>query len=98
MSKISINVEILPEGSICIPFDNEPEAKYEIEVFPDEIETGDGVVLALNRQACIAFAKLFVQLSEQPEMHLHLGWDNDAPEGPGIRIIRNDSGKIDQKT
>ena len=64
MSKILLTVDIPPDGSICVPFDNEPDAKYEIEVFPDDIDLGDGVVLALNRQACIAFAKLFVQLSE----------------------------------
>ena len=98
MSKISLTVDIPPDGSICVPFDNEPDAKYEIEVFPDDIDLGDGVVLALNRQACIAFAKLFVQLSEQSEMHLHLGWDNEAPQGPGIRIVRNDNGKIDLET
>jgi hypothetical protein len=35
--------------------------------------------------ACLAFARLFAQLAEY-HGHVHLGYDQDEPQGPGFRI------------
>ena len=71
-----------------IPFDNNSGEKYELELYPDEMESGDGAVLTLNSQACRAFAELFVQLSKEPEgSHVHLGYDESELQGPGFRLV-----------
>jgi hypothetical protein len=74
-----------------IPFDNNTGEKYTLDVDEENIETGDGVVLVLNKKACVAFAKLFTTLAETDGCsHLHLGYDHDCPMGPGFRIEVND--------
>ncbi len=40
-----------------IPFDNNSGEKYTLDVVPNEIESGDGVVITLNQKACEAFAQ-----------------------------------------
>ena len=71
-----------------IPFDNNTGEKYSWEINVSEIETGDGVVLKLNKKACESFSKLFATLGElNEETHIHLGYDEDEPQGPGLRII-----------
>ena len=70
-----------------IPFDNNTGEKYEIRICQDDIATGDGVVLVLNKKACLAFSELFATLaSESNNGHVHLGYDQDEPQGPGVRI------------
>ncbi len=79
-----------------IPFDQPNSlAKYEIDFFPHQGETGDGVVLAANREGLLALADTLRQLAETgPENHLHLGYNELEPQGPGFRIIFNSSGRI----
>ena len=77
------------EESIMVPFDNPPAGKYEIEVDTDNIENGDGVILKLDKDACLSFAKIFGSLalgSKKSGYHVHLGYDEKTPEGPGFRI------------
>lgn len=76
-----------------IPFDNNSGEKYELELIPEEMDSGDGAVLTLNAKACTAFAEMFVQLSSAPEgSHIHLGYDDSEPQGPGFRLVlRNDT-------
>jgi len=82
--KKTIEFEILDDG-IVIDFDNDPSAKYTITVHPEDHADGDGIVLLLNRAACVAFARLFAQLAER-DSHVHLGYDQSEPQGPGFRI------------
>jgi len=74
-----------------IPFDNNIGEKYSIKICTDEIDTGDGVQLTLNKKACLSFSKLFATLAEYPEddSHIHLGYDESEPQGPGFRITLN---------
>lgn len=75
-----------------IPFDNNSGEKYVLNVVPSDIETGDGVVLIVNKKACEAFAQLFSQLAKEPDgVHIHLGYDESEPQGPGFRLVRNDN-------
>jgi len=76
-----------------IPFDNNTGEKYVLEILENEIESGDGVVLKLNKRACIAFSEIFKQLanSESTETHIHIGYDEEEPQGPGFRIELSDS-------
>ncbi|WP_456294882.1 hypothetical protein M1D72_05825 [Vibrio sp. AK197] len=75
-----------------IPFDNNSGEKYTLDVVPNEIESGDGVVITLNQKACEAFAQLFSQLAKEPNgAHIHLGYDESEPQGPGVRLVRNDN-------
>ena len=75
-----------------IPFDNNSGEKYTLDIVPNEIEAGDGVVINLNRKACEAFAQLFSQLAKEPDgTHIHLGYDESEPQGPGFRLVRNDN-------
>ncbi len=76
-----------------IPFDDNTGEKYTLEISLDDIDTGDGVILELNKKACEAFSQLFLSLSESEEdTHIHLGYDESEPQGPGWRIIvRDDS-------
>ena len=70
-----------------IPFDNNSGEKYTIEINVSEIETGDGVVLTLNRKACESFSELFTSLAKMEDAdHIHLGYDESEPQGPGLRI------------
>jgi hypothetical protein len=70
-----------------IPFDNNTGEKYSLGINIDEIDTGDGVELKLNKKACESFSKLFALLAESKETHIHLGYDETEPQGPGLRII-----------
>ena len=79
-----------------IPFDGESAACYEMEIRPDAVEMEDGVVLALNREACLSFAKIFGQLAvaDLPEgFALRLGWDET--DAVGFRILLEKSGRLD---
>lgn len=60
-----------------IPFDQPNSlAKYEIDMFPLQGETGDGIVLAANREGLLALADTLRQLAQtEPENHLHLGYN-----------------------
>lgn len=71
---------------IEIPFDNNTGEKYTLEINVSEIETGDGIVLKVNKKACESFSKLFLALANAEETHIHLGYDESEPQGPGIRI------------
>ena len=71
---------------IEIPFDNNTGEKYSLDINIPEIETGDGVVLKLNKEACASFSKLFSALANEEETHIHLGYDESNPQGPGFRI------------
>ena len=89
--------------SITIPFDNaafgaEP-GRYEFEIFPEDAEAlRDGVVLALDRAACLSFAEVFRTLAEggYPDgYHVHRGWTEECnPGGVGVRIQLSDDGRI----
>jgi hypothetical protein len=71
-----------------IPFDNNSGEIYKLEIAVSEIENGDGVVLTLNRKACESFAALFLAMaSEKSCEHVHLGYNESQPQGPGFRII-----------
>lgn len=75
-----------------IPFDNNTGEKYFLEIVPCDIETGDGVILTVNQKACEAFAQLFSQLAKEPNgTHIHLGYVESAPQGPGFRLVRSDN-------
>ena len=75
-----------------IPFDNNSGEKYVLDVVPNDIDTGDGVVLTVNKKACEAFAQLFNQLAKESDgTHIHLGYDESEPQGPGFRLVRNDN-------
>lgn len=71
-----------------IPFDNNTGEKYTLEINVSEIEEGDGVVLKLNKKACESFSMLFASLAKSgDETHVHLGYDETEPQGPGFRIV-----------
>ncbi|WP_139339051.1 hypothetical protein [Marinobacter lutaoensis] len=75
-----------------IPFDNNSGEKYVIDVVTSDIETGDGVVLTLNKKACEAFAKIFSELAKGSDgTHVHLGYDESEPQGPGLRLVLSDN-------
>ena len=86
-----------PSGSsIHVPFDD-GVGRYEFEVYPDQIELGDAVVLALDREACRSFASIFQQLAEgdYPEgYHLHLGWNEQVAFAPGLRLVLTETGRL----
>lgn len=70
-----------------IPFDNNTGEKYTIKIDTSEIESGDGIVLNLNKKACKSFSELFATLAKlEDETHIHLGYDEGEPQGPGFRI------------
>jgi hypothetical protein len=74
-----------------IPFDTNSGEKYLLEICENEIDSGDGIVLSLNRKACIAYANIFQSLADQEDgHHIHLGYDHDTPEGPGFRVVLNE--------
>ena len=75
-----------------IQFDNNTGEKYSLDISVEEIDSGDGVVLTLNRKACESFAQLFLQLaSVEDGTHVHIGNDHLEPQGPGFRLVRNDN-------
>ena len=83
--------------NLSIPFD-QPDSQgcYEIDVNLQDIEKSDGVILALNREACLALSSIFQQLAavQQEGFHLHLGYTEENPQGPGWRIVVNQSGRV----
>ena len=83
--------------NLTIPFDQpDSQACYEIDINPQAIENGDGVVLAVNREACLALSCIFQQLATMQEesFHLHLGYTEQNPQGPGWRIVVNQNGRV----
>lgn len=71
-----------------IPFDNNSGEIYTLEIAVSEIESGDGVVLTLNRKACESFAALFLAMASAESCeHVHLGYNESQPQGLGLRII-----------
>ncbi len=77
--------------SMEIPFDNNSGEQYKLEIVESEIEGGDGVILTLNRKACESFAKLFFSLAHEENCeHVHLGYSESEPQGPGVRIVVSD--------
>lgn len=75
-----------------IPFDNNSGEKYSIKIDIDEIEVGDGIVLTLNKKACESFATVFKQLAfAEDGTHIHIGYNESEPQGPGLRLIRKDN-------
>lgn len=79
-----------------IPFDQpNSSAKYEIALHPEQAEDGDGIVLVANRDGLLALAETLRQLADtEPDNHLHLGYNDEEPQGPGFRIVLNSSGRI----
>ena len=72
-----------------IPFDNGHPGKYQIELYPEQAEHGDGIVLSADREGFLALAEVFRQLAEHPtETHIHLGYTNDTQPSPGWRLVR----------
>ena len=55
-----------------IPFDNGSLGKYQIELYPDQAENGDGIVLNADREGFLALAEIFRQMAEGPDTHVHL--------------------------
>lgn len=80
-------------SSIAVDFDNDAAARYEILVHPDDAATGDGVILIASPRACTSFARLFSQLAEGKASHVHLGYTEEEPQGPGFRIAVEPSGR-----
>ena len=81
-----------------IPFDQpNSNAKYEVDLRPDQAESGDGIILAANREGLLALAETFRQLAESSESvtHLHLGYSEEVPQGPGFRVTLNPTGRIE---
>lgn len=72
---------------MIIPFDNNTGEIYTLDINVSEIETGDGIELKLNKKACESFSKLFASLASSEETHIHLGYNQSEPQGPGFRII-----------
>ena len=82
---------------LIIPFDQpDSMAKYQIEINVDQIETGDGVVLVGNQAAFLALSQVFAQLAldYSEGSHLHLGYTEEEPQGPGWRIVSNQKGRV----
>jgi len=76
-----------------VPFDNNQGEKYKVEIHEKDSEEGDGVVLKLNKKACLAFSQIFEQLAKSgaSDTHIHIGYDEEEPQGPGFRIELEDS-------
>ncbi|MCB9833198.1 MAG: hypothetical protein H6807_12055 [Planctomycetes bacterium] len=89
-----IRVDVEAEG-VDLDLDRE-ELRYEFEVRPDQLEMEDGIVLTLNREACLEFARIFGQLAlgRAPEGYaLRLGWDET--DAVGFRVVLDESGRTD---
>lgn len=87
-----LEFELGPPGSILVDMDNDPDARFEVSIHTEDADDGDGIVLVANRPACLAFARLFAQLAEQGG-HVHLGYSDEEPQGPGVRIVVDDTGR-----
>ncbi len=75
-----------------IPFDNNTGEKYSLDISVEDIDSDDGVTLTLNRAACLSFAKLFSDLAKtENDTHLHLGYDESEPQGPGFRVVLSEN-------
>lgn len=75
---------------------DDPKARYEFELRPDETEMEDGVVLTANRSACLALAKIFGQLAfcDLPQGHsVRIGWDET--DAVGVRFVLDETGRMD---
>ena len=80
-----------------IPFDQPGSAaKYEIDFRVKDAASGDGIILAANREGLLALAETLRQLAKSESGHLHLGYDETEPHGPGFRIVVCDNGRIDR--
>lgn len=80
------------ELSMEIPFDNNIGEKYSLDISVEDIDSGDGVTLTLNRAACLSFAKIFSDLAKaENDTHLHLGYDESEPQGPGFRVVLSEN-------
>ncbi|MDQ3039645.1 MAG: hypothetical protein M3R16_07605 [Pseudomonadota bacterium] len=82
---------------MLIPLDQPgSKARYAVDLYPEHAETGDGIVLAANREGLLALAETLRQLAESPEPdnHLHLGYSEQVPQGPGFRIVLNSTGRL----
>ena len=88
--KHSLEYDVLENGALRVGFDNPTGGSYRIDLLPDQAESGDGVVLYLDPAACLSFAKLFAQLAKQGG-HVHVGYDETEPQGPGMRITVTDT-------
>lgn len=80
-----------------VPFDQPGfDGKFQIAVFPEAEELGDSVILAANREGLRVFANLLQQLADSPDEqnHVHIGYDETDPFGPGIRITLNPQGRV----
>ena len=93
--KKNLTYDLPDDGhSFLIDFDNNSEARYEATIREADAKTGDGLVVSATREACLAFARTFAQLSERGG-HVHLGYSDEEPQGPGIRIVVNSSGRFE---
>ena len=71
-----------------IPFDNGPPGKYQIELFLDEADLGDGIILDADRAGFLALAEVFRQMADAPiGTHVHLGYTDDTQPGPGWKLV-----------
>jgi hypothetical protein len=86
--KRHLEYEVLEEG-LLVDFENDSSARYQVVLQPQEAQTGDGVIITLNRNGCLALARLFAQLSDKGG-HVHIGYTDDEPQGPGVRIVVDD--------
>jgi hypothetical protein len=81
-----------------IPFD-QPDSvgRYELVLSPLTAELGDGVILAANRDGFRALAEILVQLADSAaeHVHIHLGYNEQEPAGPGFRLVLTPTGRVD---
>jgi hypothetical protein len=92
LMKRSLEYEVSDTGGLVVEFDDDPSAKYEVAIRPDDADVGDGVVITLNRRACLSLARLFAQLAEH-QGHVHIGYTEDVAGGPGVRIVVDETGR-----
>lgn len=96
MERKSIEFEVCLDGrTITVPFDHGDGGQYEVEIYPDDAEFGDGVILVANREACLTLASIFGQLGSghYPEgFHVHLGWEEGDVRG--FKIVLGESGRV----
>ena len=102
MTKKTIEFDASDDGNaIAIPFDLGNAGRYEIEIFPEDADAGDGIVLAVDKTACASLAQVFGQLATgdyQDGYHVHLGWNEEDTQAPrGFRIVLTESGRIDRE-
>lgn len=66
-----------------IPFDNGRSDKYQIELFPDEAEHGDGIILNADRAGFLSLAEVFRQMADAPQKHMFI-WVTRMMRHPGL--------------